>query len=69
MVDQHSEALDHQLQLRALATALERICHINCDLRATSPTVFDADSHLDAVDQENGVHLLRRRVFPAPHAC
>jgi hypothetical protein len=44
MVDQHSEALDHQLQLRALATALERICHINCDLRATSPTVFDAVS-------------------------
>lgn len=44
MVDQHSEALDHQLQLRALATALERVCHINCDLRSTSPTVFDAVS-------------------------
>lgn len=40
----NSEILDHQLQLRVLAAALERVCNLNCDLRATSPTVFDAVS-------------------------
>jgi hypothetical protein len=37
-----SEGLDHQLQLRALASAIDRICTLNCDLRSASPTVFDA---------------------------
>ena len=36
--------LDHQVQLRAIAVALERICCVNCDLRSSSPTVFDAVS-------------------------
>lgn len=39
-----STQLDHQVQLRVLATALERVCSVNCDLRARSPTVFDAVS-------------------------
>lgn len=39
-----SEVLDHQLQLRALATAIERVCNLNCDLRSAAPTVFDAVS-------------------------
>jgi len=39
-----SGALDHQVHLRALATALERVCHSNVDLRSASPTVFDAVS-------------------------
>ena len=39
-----STALDHQVQLRVLATALERVCNANIDLRGTSPTVFDAVS-------------------------
>mmetsp|Transcript_33306 Transcript_33306/g.87662 ORF Transcript_33306/g.87662 Transcript_33306/m.87662 type:complete len:297 (+) Transcript_33306:134-1024(+) len=34
--------LDHQVQLRALAVALERVCCLNRDLRSSSPTVFDA---------------------------
>ena len=37
-----STSLDHQVQLRALAAALERVCQVNCDLRSSSPTVFDA---------------------------
>jgi len=36
------QTLDHQVALRALATALERICNVNCDLRCNSPTAFDA---------------------------
>ena len=36
------QVLDHQVALRALATALERVCGVNCDLRASSPTPFDA---------------------------
>ena len=39
-----SDALDHQVQLRALASALDRVCNVNCDMRASSPTVFDAVS-------------------------
>jgi len=38
------DALDHQVQLRALAAALERLCTLNCDMRSTTPTVFDAIS-------------------------
>ena len=34
--------LDHQVQLRAIAVALERICRVNRDLRSSAPTVFDA---------------------------
>lgn len=41
---QDSSALDHQVQLRALATALERVCGSNVDLRGMNPTVFDAVS-------------------------
>jgi hypothetical protein len=39
-----SAALDHQVHLRALATAIERVCNSNVDLRSISPTVFDAVS-------------------------
>jgi len=39
-----STDLDHQIQLRTLASALERVCSINCDLRSHFPTVFDAVS-------------------------
>lgn len=35
---------DDEPRLRALAMALERVCHANCDLRETSPTLFDATS-------------------------
>ena len=36
--------LDHQVHLRVLATALERVCNANIDMRSSSPTVFDAVS-------------------------
>lgn len=38
------DALDHQVQLRALAAALDRVCTLNCDMRSSTPTVFDAVS-------------------------
>lgn len=37
-------SLEQQLQLRALALQLERLCSLNSDLRSTSPTIFDAIS-------------------------
>ena len=39
-----SDSLEHQRTLRSLALAIERICSENSDLRASSPTVFDAVS-------------------------
>lgn len=38
------DSLEHQRTLRALSLALERVCATNTDLRASSPTVFDAVS-------------------------
>lgn len=34
--------LDHQVQLRAIAAALDRVCSLNIDMRSHRPTVFDA---------------------------
>ena len=39
-----ADTLEHQRTLRSLAMAIERICSQNSDLRASSPTVFDAVS-------------------------
>ena len=41
---QMDDALDHQLQLRGLAEALDRTCSVNVDLRCSQPTIFDAVS-------------------------
>lgn len=40
--EMHSDSLEHQRTLQDLALVLERICQGNGDMRADSPTVFDA---------------------------
>jgi hypothetical protein len=38
------ESLEQQRVLKALASAIERVCIQNADLRASTPTIFDAVS-------------------------